>query len=215
MIPKILHYIWLGNEKGDLENKCIDSFYENMDDYEIIEWNESNIDLGPLTKSEFDFYTYFYEREKYAFCSDLIRLHILKKYGGIYVDTDVEFIKTLPNDYLNNPIIARINPEYSVCNGCILGCDKNDSLMCHLIELFQNKLNTSMKKYGKQWIFNTLLKDLFANNGDSLDNSKIVNVLNYNIYPTEYFCPINRITQEVCITNNTVSIHHFNSSWQR
>lgn len=43
MLPKKLHYIWIGNSKTELANKCIESYYKFMSDYEIIEWNESNI----------------------------------------------------------------------------------------------------------------------------------------------------------------------------
>ena len=43
MLPKILHYIWIGNPKTELANRCIDSFHQFMSDYKIIELNESNI----------------------------------------------------------------------------------------------------------------------------------------------------------------------------
>ena len=38
-------------------------------------------------------------------------------------------------------------------------------------------------------------------------------VCGVTIFPTEYFCPINMNTNELIITDNTYSIHHFASSW--
>ena len=33
------------------------------------------------------------------------------------------------------------------------------------------------------------------------------------IYPAEYFCPLDYETKQLNITDNTVSIHHYNASW--
>ena len=61
-----------------------------MPDYEIKEWNESNFDV-----SLFPFAEGALENKKYAFVSDVCRLYALKHFGGIYMDTDVEVLKTL------------------------------------------------------------------------------------------------------------------------
>ena len=41
MIPKKIHYIWLGGKPlSSLSNICINSWREKLPDYEITEWNE-------------------------------------------------------------------------------------------------------------------------------------------------------------------------------
>ena len=35
----------------------------------------------------------------------------------------------------------------------------------------------------------------------------------FTLYPTEYFCPKNYYTNEMRMTRNTCSIHHYTSSW--
>lgn len=66
MIPKIIHYCWLGpNKKTDLILKCIDSWHRQMPEFEIKEWNESNFDL-----SHHKFMAQAYDSGKYAFASD-------------------------------------------------------------------------------------------------------------------------------------------------
>lgn len=91
MIPKIIHYCWFGKgEKSDLAKKCLESWKQYLPDYKIIEWNETNFDINevPYVKSA-------YERKKYAFVSDFVRLSALQKYGGIYFDLDVEVKKNI------------------------------------------------------------------------------------------------------------------------
>ena len=46
MIPKVVHYIWLGGKPKDkLTEICLLTFKDKMPNYEFIEWNETNLDL--------------------------------------------------------------------------------------------------------------------------------------------------------------------------
>lgn len=43
MIPKIIHYVWVGTKpKSELALKCIESWKKYCPDYEIMEW-ETNL----------------------------------------------------------------------------------------------------------------------------------------------------------------------------
>ncbi len=56
----------------------------------MIEWNEENFDI------DMNGYTRMcYAEKKYAYLSDYVRLWAVEKYGGIYLDTDVEAIRPL------------------------------------------------------------------------------------------------------------------------
>lgn len=97
MIPKIIHYVWLGGgEKSEKIKRCIESWKKYLPDYEIKEWNESNFDLNLC-----DFTRQSYDKKMYAFTSDVIRLYALYTEGGIYMDTDVEVYKPL-DEFLND-----------------------------------------------------------------------------------------------------------------
>ena len=85
MIPKIIHYCWLSGDKYPrLVNKCIKSWYKLLPDYEIRLWDAQSFDFDsvPFVKQAF-------ERRKYAFVSDYIRLYALYHFGGVYLDSDV------------------------------------------------------------------------------------------------------------------------------
>ena len=45
-IPKIIHYVWVGNnEKPKDIKRCMETWKKHLKDYEIIEWNEKNFDI--------------------------------------------------------------------------------------------------------------------------------------------------------------------------
>lgn len=85
MIPHIIHYCWFGgNPLPELEQRCLDSWYRFMPDWEYRCWNESNFDIAaaPLYVRQ------AYEARKFAFVSDYVRLWALEQYGGLYMDVD-------------------------------------------------------------------------------------------------------------------------------
>lgn len=85
MIPKIIHYVWLGGgKKSPSVKRCIRSWKKVMPDYEIKEWNETNFDVNSIA-----WVKEAISVSKWALASDCIRLYVLYKYGGIYMDTDV------------------------------------------------------------------------------------------------------------------------------
>ena len=91
MIPNKIHYCWFGKKpKNKVIQKCMASWEKHLSDYEIIEWNEENfdIDMHPYVKKA-------YMEGHWAFVADYVRLWVLEKYGGIYLDTDMEVIRPL------------------------------------------------------------------------------------------------------------------------
>lgn len=91
MIPKTIHYCWFGgNPKPEIIERCIASWRQFCPDWEIKEWNEANYDVTahPYTREA-------YEAKKWAFVSDVARLEVVQREGGVYMDTDVELLAPL------------------------------------------------------------------------------------------------------------------------
>ena len=59
---------------------------KTMPDYEIREWNMTNL---PDEILNHQFVGQAIEARKWAYATDVIRLWLLKNYGGIYLDMDV------------------------------------------------------------------------------------------------------------------------------
>lgn len=84
MIPKEIHYIWLGGPKPESLITAIRTWKKRAPEYSIIEWNERN-----LPHFNNAFYRKALESNDFAFASDYARLQILYNHGGIYMDTDM------------------------------------------------------------------------------------------------------------------------------
>ena len=74
---------------------CLATWQKHFPDYRFIEWNESN------TVMDHPFLKAAYENKKWAFVADFIRIQKLKEMGGIYLDTDMYFLKSLPDEFLS------------------------------------------------------------------------------------------------------------------
>lgn len=89
MIPRIFHQIWLGpNPLPDDFARYVESWRRHHPDWEHHLWTEETIppDLHPAV----------YERLRSpAERSDVFRLELLVRHGGIYVDTDFECLRPL------------------------------------------------------------------------------------------------------------------------
>jgi len=135
MIPKIIHHIWVGgNEKPAQIKKCMKTWDILRDTgYEIIEWNESNfnIDSHPFAKSA-------YENKKWAFVSDYIRLYVIHKYGGVYLDSDMLVLKDI-EPLLNDKAFLGFE-SFKHPSAGMLGAEKGHPLFKKLIDRYMNKV---------------------------------------------------------------------------
>lgn len=85
MIPKIIHYVWMGGAPlPALAEECIVSWKTHMPEWEYRRWDEETFDVSraPLYVRQ------AYEARKFAFVSDYVRLWALEQYGGLYMDVD-------------------------------------------------------------------------------------------------------------------------------
>lgn len=209
MIPKVIHYCWFNKKKKKnfppLVDKCIKSWKFFLPDYKIICWNEENFDLNTCK-----FVKEAFEAEKYAFVSDYVRLYVLFKYGGIYLDTDVEIVKSF-DTLLNNKAIAGFKSKKMI-DTCVLGTEKNNDIFRELLNKYNNK--SFYKKDGSMDLQpNTeFLLDIFKKYNIKMNN-ELQKKEQITIYPKEYFSPYEASVGKLNITSNTYAIHWCDGSW--
>lgn len=207
MIPKIIHYCWFGG--NDLPQEIInyiETWKRIMPNYEIIKWTEDNFDVMKhhYTKEA-------YEAKKYAFVSDYCRLFVLKEYGGIYLDTDVEILKSLDSLLKHNVFMGFEGNR--LVGTSIIGSIKNSKFINEFLDLYENRrFNLSDNKYDvtpNVIIITDYLnsKNVITNEGVNYYEDKLI------IYPSDFFSPKNFDTKKIILTNNTYSIHHYSQSW--
>lgn len=207
LIPKIIHYCWFGKgEFSEKEKRCIESWKLKCPDYEIIRWDESNTDV--LSNQ---YINQAYKCKKWAFVSDYVRLDVVYRHGGIYLDTDVELVDNL-DDMLNQQGFVGFEMSGMINTGSALGAMKNLDIIRVLRDdydkySFLNEDGTMnedactvyqtrvLKKYGLR------------------TENRVQSIEGLNVYPIEFFCPFDLRTGRIRTHSKTKSIHHFEGTW--
>lgn len=207
-IPKIIHYCWLGgNSKPESVLKCIASWKKYCPDYEIREWNESNLDI-----SINDYTKQAYEAKAWGFVPDYLRLWIVYTYGGIYLDTDVQMVRNF-DPLLKEEAFAGFEDNTHIALGLGFGAEAKNSIIAMHMKKYENLsfLNpdgsynrTPSPQYSTQVMQHIGLKE---------NNGHVQRINGFACYPPEFFCPKSFTTGILRITKNTYSIHQFDASW--
>ena len=210
MIPKVIHYCWFGGAAlPPLAQKCIRSWRRRCPEYEIREWNESNCDIlsAPLYVRQ------AFEAKKWAFVTDYIRLDVVYRYGGIYLDTDVEVIKTL-DPFLDNRTYFGFEQGKYINTGLGFGAEKGAGILKELMKDYDRTpflLPDGEYDYTPCPVRNTAV---FLRHGlQQNDQEQFLQGGDIHIYPTAVFCPIDKYFR-LKKTPKTVSIHWFSGSWE-
>ena len=208
MIPKIIHYCWFGRgEMPELTLKCLASWKKYLPDYEIRIWNEDNFNVN-----SYRYAAEAYKERKFAFVADVCRLHVLKNIGGVYLDTDVEFIRPLSDEMLQD--IAFTGFEDNLVSAGIMGSVKDGKWINDLLAYYDDKsFYLADGSLNINPITETITKIMKDKQGLINDNT-LQKIENYcTIYPSDYFYPKSWVTLKTTITPNTYCIHHFAASW--
>lgn len=201
MIPKVIHYVWLGKgEKNERIQKCIESWHKYLPDYEIKEWNEENFDINynEFTKKS-------YELGKYAFTSDVIRLYALYTEGGIYMDTDVEVYKPLDEFLTEEAFTGFECDNYPVT--ATMGCVKGNPVIKLFLDWYDcvEFINyTNWQDFITKQETNTcIMSNILGLLGIDRHKNEIQRIKHFTVYPQSYF-----FTKDEGYT-----YHSFGGSW--
>lgn len=208
MIPKKIHYCWFGNgEISALGKSCIETWRIALPGYEIVEWNETNFSIN----SSCSFVREAYSLKKYAFVSDYVRLSVLHEHGGIYLDTDVEVVKTF-DSILGEKSFLGFEDGCHIATA-VIGAESQLDWIKDILRYYTNTdfirwwgmLNTTPNPY----IFERhLLPQGLRLNGEMQTLRDEI-----KIFPIDYLCSKEFYSGKMRITDNTMCIHHYEGSW--
>lgn len=207
VIPKVLHYMWLGNRPmPEKLEKCVESWKTFCPDYEIVRWDETNYDVHKNA-----FVAEAYDNGRYGFVPDFARLDILHQYGGIYMDTDVEVVRSL-DELLYQRAFCGVE-KWQVLNfgGCC-GAVKGHAGLEPFLERWSER--RILREDGTlDSLSSGLIDTEIALQAGYQMNGENQNVLGINIYTFDYFHPYDYMSGMMHRTAHTFSIHHFNGGW--
>ena len=196
MIPKIIHYIWVGGKEKPADIKrCMATWKKHLEGYKVIEWNESNFDIEqhPFVKAA-------YEAKKWAYVSDYIRAYAIYNYGGIYLDTDILLLDNF-DDFLNHrAFVGFENPNYPFT--AAFGAEKGHPLVKDMLDYY-DELDTYHFDFKNN---NTIsVSDILINKyGCKVGNMYQVLKEGIAVYPDTILCNP---------SEKSVSIHVFTGTW--
>lgn len=204
-IPKKIHYFWFGKGEIPRENRrCIGSWSRFCPDYEIIRWTEKEYDV---TKCEY--MRQSYEAKKWGFVPDYARLDVLYEQGGIYLDTDVELIRSL-DDLLFDDGYMGFQRSFAVGPGLGFGCKKGLDIIREMRDAY-NDIQFITPDGLNQTTSPAYQTEILKKHG-LLNNNTEQYVAGVHIYPTDYFDPMGYSFGKIELTENTHSIHHYSES---
>ena len=119
-IPKIIHKIWFDLGNGNQPPKKYRSMHESLvryhPDWEIITWDEKS--CNNLVREYYPSFEKMWNSYKNPIYKiDAIRYFILATFGGVYVDQDITFFRSM------SPMIIGPNPDRPRQNILVRSCN--------------------------------------------------------------------------------------------
>lgn len=160
-----------------------------------------------------------FENKKYAFAADYIRFYALYHHGGIYLDSDVEVIKSF-DDLLDLPYFIGAEkagtPEAAIM-GAERGCDWIKQCLDYYDHRSFVKEDGSLDIRKLPEIMDEQILKLKPLRVLSINESKRIRTFDFSkevlIFNDAYFSPKVFDSREVEITPYTYAIHHYQNSW--
>lgn len=205
LIPKIIHYFWIGKEMPDLMKRNVEHWHELCSDYEIREWNDKNYDI---TKN--NYMKQAYEMQKWGFVPDYARLDIIYRYGGLYLDTDVSMVKR-PDELLYQKCFAIKDASFFLNAGAGFGAMAGVELIRELRDYYDTvdfvcddgSMNIQPAQYHA---YQVLRKHKYQ------VNDQFQQIEGMNLYPM-IMAGTNAYTMQMRITNHTFFLHYGTATW--
>ncbi|WP_155287884.1 glycosyltransferase family 32 protein [Lacticaseibacillus zhaodongensis] len=200
MIPKTIHYVWIGGKKKPKDVEwCIQTWKKKLPGYNIVEWNESNINFN-----ENSFLKEAYNQKKWAFVSDYVRMSAIYKYGGVYFDTDVVAVHNLDTLLTNEAFVGFETPQLPF--SAVFGAVPHHKFVKANLD-FYDSVNTDNVDFNDESLINTniassILIHQFAcvpNNHEQILESGL------HVYPDRILCKA---------SGQSYTIHVMTGSWK-
>ena len=222
MIPKIIHYSWFSGEPyPDDLRRCMDTWHRVLPDYELRLWDGRALrEIGNTFANE------AVSARKWAFAADFLRLYAVSRYGGIWLDTDVEMFRSF-DLFLNDPMF--IGREYYVTTigrrrtrtltAHCFGAEKGHPFVEECLEYYEHRpfIRSHNERLPERLRYDLTiiprlmqaLAEVRGYDADERNNSEQVIDGGVHVYPYQYFDQPGYTSMR-----DVVCIHRVAQSWQ-
>lgn len=213
MIPKHIHYVWVGGPLPAEQRAYVETWRETNPDYQFTLWTESNIDfsIGRIREA--------YDQKKWSKVADIVRLAAILKHGGIYLDTDFMLYKPLDGLLHHECFFGFQTSEPSkdwVANGAFGAVPGHWFIARALTRLLSMRsLPGGLERpttFGPKLITRLLVEE-----GLTTYSPFGTNVQDVYLCPTGVFYPYayGEEFHPSCITPETLAVHFWSKSWEK
>lgn len=146
MIPKIIHYFYddvpiYKKSTNPTFRICYTSWKQCLPDYEFKLWHVGMPEFQEMLKQS-QFLRICFKEKMWAFIADYVRHYALYNCGGIYLDTDVQVLKSL-NPFLNDHLFLSIEGDIrdgkNIPETAVIGAEKGHPLIKKTLDLYNSE----------------------------------------------------------------------------
>lgn len=206
MIPRVVHYCWFGGaELPPTERECIAGWRAILPEYDFMLWDEDSFDIEsiPFAKEA-------YEHGQYAFVSDVVRLHALVEYGGIYLDTDVKLLGSF-DDLLAEHAFCGYENRTNV-GTAVIGAERGFPMLWEMLDYY--KTQTFVQHTGNvDQTTNVQVLDALLDKAGLKSRGEETIVEGLHILPRHVFFPRRLRDGTYDVSASTRAIHYGSASW--
>lgn len=132
-IPRVFHYVWLGDRELPAHLKvCVESWQKCNPNFELRFWSNDCVSEFPSK-----FLDDAVRKSKWAFAADYLRLAILKKYGGVYLDTDMYAVRTINESLLEQDFFIGEESPGQLSFG-VIGSTPQGQVISFMLDCYRN-----------------------------------------------------------------------------
>lgn len=198
---KIVNLVWLGDKP--IYDKYQESIKQYLPDWEIKIWTDKDFE-----DVKCPYFRFKMKYRQWAVASDYVRFKILYENGGLYVDTDVQFLQGIDDlvdkgNFLGTEFISK-----RISSGVIMYFEKpHHPLLKDIICIYENPHHPFYICDGE------VMKYCLMKHGyKPIDKTQKINDI--TIYDSSYFCPNTIEDCYINIKENTRAIHHYTGFWR-
>jgi len=207
-IPRIINTFWFSNDPiPEKYLECMKSWKQFCPDYEVRIWS-----LNDYNSKGCRFFDEAISVMNWSIASDYSRIDVIYRYGGIYMDMDVEVIKPL-DDLLRNEAYLGFESMQHVDCGSGFGSRQGNKVFEEIRGKYLDKpFILEDGTYNIREICPVVYTDVLKKHG-LVTNGQYQKIENITVYPFECLSAKSFETGIIYNTNNTYTIHHHGGTW--
>ena len=208
LIPKKIHSIWLGNSPLPKNKQYyLETWRKFHPDWEVKLWTDQD-----LLKENFPNTDLYLLAESYQEKSDIMRYEIVRRYGGLYIDSDIECFSNFDEmhhkykfyGYMETPVVNKM--VVNILNGMFAAAPNHPIINQTLDKIrknwdeatldFERKYSTSDESFKRSRHFMAVTRTMYPFGNVIYDYLQKENIDKMVIFPAGYGFPIYYVNKQ-------------------